>query len=230
MADGKNISDLHGQVRKAVEEAYERGLRDGASQMRNNIIAAAQWNPGPAQQVSGKQSKNGTDADKKRPKAPRGAVQEALGKILANGVGLTLPELEESVAKANDLISPKSVYNHLKEKEGQVYRKDGGKWFLLDTKSPASTEGVAPAPPQSASSPVSPQAATVAPAPPVAASAPVPPTPPAVSPLAAVPPTTAAAAIAPISQLAAQATPAAVQSSPQGETGAVAAPASVSTQ
>lgn len=207
MPDGRHLADQFSQVRKAVEDAYQRGLHDGAERARQSIFTASQIPFGPFLPTPAKPK--GGAPGKKRAKAPRGSIAEALDKILADGAGFTLPELEKSVPEVNNLIAPKSVYNHLTDKEGTLYRREGGKWFRL-------VNGEAAAPPTTATTVATPAAAGAPPpnATPVAQppppASPAPPTAATATPVVATPAPTAPVA------------PPTTQNPPQGTTVAVA--------
>jgi hypothetical protein len=133
-----SINDLTRQVQQLLEDAYQRGYRTGSEDMRNSILAAVQaprstdaGNAGSSVAQAPAQEEE-RSVEKSR-KAPRGLAMKVIGQILADSPGLALPELEEAVRTADDRIAMKSVYNHLRANEGELYRREGQRWFLISS-------------------------------------------------------------------------------------------------
>lgn len=66
-------------------------------------------------------------------RAPRGALDEVLERVLADHPGMTTPEVEVAVLSADPRIAIKSVYNRLRhwEKSGRRFRRSGQRWYRI---------------------------------------------------------------------------------------------------
>ena len=65
-------------------------------------------------------------------RAPKGAVRHAVMFVLAIADGgLTEPEIAANVAGIDPSISRTSIGGELRRKRDELYRQEGGRWFLL---------------------------------------------------------------------------------------------------
>ncbi|MDP3408105.1 hypothetical protein [Bosea sp. (in: a-proteobacteria)] len=129
------IEELRSQMKVEIEAAYQRGLVDGAAQMRDRILSAAQGHGGPVAIASpaiiAAAPRHGGGPS--LPRAPRGAVGRMLEKALTDMPGLTTTELEQISGDYDGAVATKSIGNELRRFQDKKYRRDErGRWFLID--------------------------------------------------------------------------------------------------
>ena len=142
-----DLDKLFEMLKEFSRSEYERGVRDGAEAMRQSIINAASqgsWEMlTPISPIERRPIVYDTDSgdvpaavpEQKPSRAPRGAVDRAIGQVLKVHPGLTAQEVEEAALAFDPEVSRKSVGNNLRRLEGVKYRRDkpgGYHWFLID--------------------------------------------------------------------------------------------------
>lgn len=127
------IEQLRSQMKVEIEAAYQRGLVDGASQMRDRILNAAQNPEPPAPVKASDKIWRVHVASSGITRAPRGAVGAMLKRILTDKPGLTVTEIEAIAPEYDPEVAAKSIGNELRRFDGTKYRRrENGKWFLFD--------------------------------------------------------------------------------------------------
>lgn len=133
-------------LKTLLKKAYERGAADMYARIVNAAaavgpIAASPPNvdgPGaeevllarkPAKKAVGRASSTAPQSSSDR--APRGALDRALKKVLSEHPGLKIKDCEELVRKIDPRISIASVGNTLRRLRGSKYYSEGGRWFLM---------------------------------------------------------------------------------------------------
>ncbi len=139
------IEELRSQLQIEIEAAYQRGLVDGAADMRARILSAAQV---PAEPLGAPQAfaypKHFKKVTLAQTRAPRGAVGAMLHRILKEKPGLSVTEIEAIAPEYDPEVAAKSIGNELRRFDGVKYqRRQDGKWFLFD--GPFSVETETPA-------------------------------------------------------------------------------------
>ena len=133
MAYKVEIDSIIADMQKAVLAAYEQGRKDGAFEMRGAIFRAAaagltDTTATPPADQSGVKSIEKEETTR----APRGAVINAISKVLADHPAMTLKEIEATVADRDERIAIKSIRNTLGRLEGKLYRRVAGdRWQLV---------------------------------------------------------------------------------------------------
>lgn len=123
-------ADISDQMSALIEQAYRRGYADGGNAMRDNILkaAGAPFAGAPAAMIAA-EVKPVQDDDKAR--APRGLVRELVKRVLGESPGLAAGEIGERAARLDPRVSPTSASVELRRLEGQLYRIEDGRWFLI---------------------------------------------------------------------------------------------------
>ncbi|MEN6630451.1 MAG: hypothetical protein ABFC42_12495 [Sulfuricella sp.] len=136
MAVTINIGDAITSLQGAVEGAYKDGFSAGYKAAIDAVIAATRSLPNAPYVDLGDSDSVHQDvkpANVTAPRAPRGLAEELLDRILSERPGLTQQEVEDAVVAADSRISPKSVYNRLRdyERKGKKYRRKEGRWYKI---------------------------------------------------------------------------------------------------
>ena len=151
LLDGAGIvaSVIDQAIRKAVEDAYRQGFRDGIERTRQSVMASFDEIEStdddlsntsasldvPVTQSAVRQSSAavGRAIDRARPKArqrvERGAIGEAVDQVLQRHAGATLAQIVEEVRSLGVDASREGVGMHLRRNAETRYRQDGRKWF-----------------------------------------------------------------------------------------------------
>ncbi len=123
-----DLSDLNSKLRGLLEEAFERGRREGAQEMRDHILRAA---TAPVDVPSVRQAPR-VSAPTQAARAQRGILPGLVGQLLSESPGLSGSEVERRVAAMNQGVAGRSASNELRRglRLG-IYRQDVHKhWFL----------------------------------------------------------------------------------------------------
>lgn len=161
MTTQSDITDLLAGLQAALKEAFERGYRQGASDMRANILRAAS---GEFERVGRSVRDSLAQADGVTPenlpsenaasavggpprgwppdRVARGTVRRVLGQIMSRETGMIIAEITEKARSIDPNISATSIPNELRRNLGTLYRQEGSVWFLSDT-SGKETTGIA---------------------------------------------------------------------------------------
>lgn len=135
MAD---TADLRDEVAKLLDEAWARGYRAGAEAARESILKAAALpmplNGGGASHAPQDRAPPRHATKRKSRRASPGRVRVFLQDQLTASPGLIMAELQR-LAKGVEGLSALSIPNELRRNEGELYRRDGARWFLAQTKS-----------------------------------------------------------------------------------------------
>ncbi|HWV13206.1 MAG TPA: hypothetical protein VN110_07900 [Sphingobium sp.] len=119
------MDDIIEQMRKAVEDAYQRGLRDGRSEVRTKVLAAL---GGPVEAVPEEAPTERFIAAPRR-RAPRGLTEAVLSRVLDDTIALPLEEVQRRAVSLDRRVSEKTIYNELNRRE-QFFRDHNGRWRL----------------------------------------------------------------------------------------------------
>lgn len=125
--------EFEGRLRQFLSDVFAAGVKTGAERMRIAIIQAAQVAPdGPEQthQVTA-DLHSSSSMHAKADRAPRGAVRAAIQRVLADSPGITEQDLGLKVNQYDPEVSAKSMGGELRRKRGELYRSEGGRWFLI---------------------------------------------------------------------------------------------------
>ncbi len=113
-------------IRKAIEQAYNRGFQDGFCEAGKRVEHAFD-------QLRDR-SPISVSQQSHAAKRPYGVVQEILTDILTNNPGLSAAELEKMVAAADPRLTGRSsVRNTLGRQRGRVFECQNKKWYLKET-------------------------------------------------------------------------------------------------
>lgn len=124
-------SRLKAQMLALLEEAYEAGRRAGNAETLSAIMAAAK---APIDRRSTSSTKT-QDRPKDQSRAPRGLLRQSIKAILQQNPGLTEIELAAQLEGLDNGVSPRSAGGELRRMRDKLYRQDGNRWFLLESKS-----------------------------------------------------------------------------------------------
>jgi hypothetical protein len=136
MADATNLNDILSRLKGLVEDAFQRGYKQGAADMRESIMRAASVGPesvsqpAPARTVSA--AHKPTVDMRYSDRAPRGLVGKLIDKVLVEHPGLPIFRIEKRVIAMDERVAVKSIGNELRRLKGKKYRQDGRIWFLID--------------------------------------------------------------------------------------------------
>jgi hypothetical protein len=129
-------------LNKLVQEAYKQGYTDGAEAMRDSILRAA-GSPlsipeaPPFSEIlsrSAEADQPKLELKNKSGRAPRGTVGRILNDALTQRGGLTQHQLKQYADQVED-VSATSIGNELRRNEGKKYRREGKRWFLIESES-----------------------------------------------------------------------------------------------
>jgi hypothetical protein len=142
-----NLDHLLLPIRTAIDEAYEEGYSHGYTAAVSKLVASVEAMAPTAVKPNGQGEREATesvDTDKAddlsayrsnapQPRAPRGALDEILERVLAEKPGMTTQEIEAAVAHDDPRIAIKSVYNRLRhfEKTGRRFRRHNSRWYRV---------------------------------------------------------------------------------------------------
>ena len=134
MTEVINVDHIAANIRKAVQDAYERGREDGARDVRNAILKAANIHRLPTEGgpiTDALKKVHEPSSDTKSSRAPRGLVTDTMTRLLNQKPGQPVKELEEAVVAADERIAIKSVGNTLRRLENKRYFRDGDQWYAV---------------------------------------------------------------------------------------------------
>ena len=146
MAEEISIDHIADTIRKAVQDAYERGREDGARDVRNAILKAANIHRLPTEGgpiTDALNKANESSSDTKNSRAPRGLVTDTVTRLLNQKPGQTVKQLEDVIAKTEERIAVKSVGNTLRRLQSIRYFRDGDRWYTTPVPKRNSSEGPA---------------------------------------------------------------------------------------
>lgn len=106
-----------------AKAAYESGRED----MRVAILTAAQT----PSTVEISTAHRTVTVKRSSDRAPRGSVRAAIQHVLTQHPGISELDLGERVSAYDPNVSARSMGGELRRRRGDLYRSDGGKWFLI---------------------------------------------------------------------------------------------------
>jgi hypothetical protein len=77
------------------------------------------------------ESASSRPARRRRRRVARGTVRPLVELVLSDQPGLRVNEVQAGAVLLDPTISPTSVGNELRRLEGQRYRREGKRWFLI---------------------------------------------------------------------------------------------------
>lgn len=145
-----DLTDIVVALDRAVKEAFERGYRKGANDMRQQILEAANAKqpmkaaekdiPAPEQS---KQTVEKLSRSWPPGRVARGTVRRVLSQVMSDTEGQTIPEITGRAQALDPNISPTSIPNELRRQLGALYRQEGNNWFLMQPRVEKNSAGLA---------------------------------------------------------------------------------------
>jgi hypothetical protein len=151
-----DLAALTAEVQKLIDDAFQRGLQEGAERARKSILAAADvafQSGGPT--ILG--DPHGFAAVRwtapglphkpcapdlftpPRSRAPKGLIDEILERVLGLCPGMTIAEVEKAVVNEDARIAAKSVFNRLRhlEKHTGEFKRVEKRWYRREDVPPS---------------------------------------------------------------------------------------------
>jgi hypothetical protein len=131
-------------VRPFVEDAFRKGVRAGITLSRDSAIRGYEaiersvekglaGAPRQDRTLSESESPSSRPVrQRRRRRAASGTVRPLVELVLGDRPGLRVAEIQAGAILLDPTISPTSVGNELRRLEGQYYRREGKRWFLID--------------------------------------------------------------------------------------------------
>lgn len=108
--------------RKALTAAYGRGVADGQTAMRDQVVQSLR----PIMPIVGV-----TPVTPKAKRARKGEAKALVQAYLMDGIPRTITEIENLVQQNNHDIALKSIGNALRAGDGKDFKRDGKRWTLM---------------------------------------------------------------------------------------------------
>jgi hypothetical protein len=129
-------------VRPFVEDAFRKGVRAGINLSRESTIRGYDVVERGVEKMLGSaprrdeaehrsESASSRHAQRRRRRVARGTVRPLVELVLSDRPGLRVNEVQAGAVLLDPTISPTSVGNELRRLEGQRYRREGKRWFLI---------------------------------------------------------------------------------------------------
>lgn len=125
------IQEISDRIARLVRDAYKRGANDAIDRM----VRAARSDRDDVEQASATVERDDVEERGSRKRAPKGSVDALVTRALGNGASKTPDEIKAQAATDHErMIALPSIRSHLRkgETEGR-YRKEGGRWYAINT-------------------------------------------------------------------------------------------------
>jgi hypothetical protein len=125
---------------EGFQQGFRQGYQAGATAMRESILRAAETPPaldGPTLDLKGDSVLAVDAVVRSTDRAPKGAVAQFIGRVLARGQTATVSELQKAAEAAGEPFAPTSITNEVYRNRGSRYVQDKqtGRWALIDAAS-----------------------------------------------------------------------------------------------
>ncbi len=131
------LRDVHDRLADLLAEAFEVGRRAGANEMREAILQAA---TSPSRQMEPAYSLSNSDGARSR--AAKGEVRRGIKAAMRHMPGgIREHDIAVMARRLGIDINERSIGGELRRMRGQIYRQDGGLWFLIRAPSAEESAG-----------------------------------------------------------------------------------------